>query len=377
MSAIDLDYGALTIDTCIFDGHGIALEKGLFKQLDQFSGSPVKLIFADVVQHELLAHLTKKIKDARDKITQGLRVSLAQQLSDQTQNDNARALLFGHGDDAEIAQNRLVAFYASTGAEIVAAEKYASVATLIHMYFQAKSPFDSAGEKKHEFPDALVLLTIEAWAKENSTKVLAVSSDAGWRKFAETSEHIDVVENLGDAISHFQPHNTTRNIIAELVSAITQGKTNGILDAVASAIENSLDGADIYVEASSAYYFEEDDIYATYTRHEFIEEQPGIPEINVIRIDADSLVLQLIASVTCDVHCTFSLSVRDPIDKDYVRIGDNSLTQEVSYHTEVLVTLSGDFTKGLDSIEVDDIEILEMIGHVDFGDIEPDWGYEE
>ncbi|WP_292995217.1 PIN domain-containing protein [Nitrosomonas sp.] len=373
MSAIDLDYGALTIDTCIFDNHGITLEKGLFKQLDQFSGSPVKLVFADVIYHELLAHLTKKTKEARDKVTQGLRASLAQQLSDQTQNDNARALLFGLGDDAEIARNRLTAFYANTGAETVSAEKYANVATLIHLYFQAKSPFDTAGEKKYEFPDALALLSIEAWAKENSTKVLAVSADIGWRKFAETSDYIDVVENLGDAISHFQPHNAARNIIAELSLAVTQGKSNSILNAVVSAIENSLDGLDIYVEASSAYYFEEDDIYATYKKHEFIEESPGVPEINVIRIDADSLVLQLIASVICDVHCTFNLSVRDPVDKDYVSIGDNSLTQEEEYQTEILVTLSGDFTKGLESIEVDDIEILETIENVDFGDVEPDW----
>jgi len=377
MSAIDLDYGALTIDTCIFDGHGIALEKGLFKQLDQFSGSPVKFVLADVVHHELTAHLTKKIKEAREKVTQGLRASLAQQLSDQTQNDNARALLVGQGDDAEIAQNRLAAFYASTGAEIVSAEKYASVATLVYMYFQATPPFGPAGEKKHEFPDALALLTIEAWAKENETKVLAVSSDAGWKKFAESSDHIDVVENLGDAISHFQPHNAARDIIAELAAVITERKSNRVLDAVASAIENSLDVADIYVEASSAYYFEEDDIYATYTNHEYVEEHPGVPEINVIRIDADSLVLQLVARVTCEVHCTFSLSVRDPIDKDYVRIGDNSLAQEESYQTEVLVSLSGDFSQGLESLDVADVEVLETVSHVDFGDVEPDWGYEE
>jgi hypothetical protein len=377
MPTIDLDYGALTIDTCIFDGHGIALEKGLLKQLDQFSGSPVKLVLADIVHHELLAHLTKKIKEARDKVSQGLRASLAQQLSDQTQNDNARTLLFGHGDDAEIAQNRLTTFYASTGAEIVGSEKYANITTLIHMYFQAKSPFDTAGEKKHEFPDALALLAIEAWAKEKSIKVLAVSTDTGWKNFSETSENIVVVENLGDAISHFQPHNAAKNIIAALAAVITQGKNNKVLDTVKFAIENSLDGADIYVEASSAYYFEEDDINAIYKNHEFIEERPGTPEINVIRIDADCLILQLAVNVTCDVHCTFSLSVRDQIDKDYVRIGDNSLIQEENYQTEILVVLSGDFTQGLENLEVLDVEVLETIGHVDFGNVEPDWGDEE
>lgn len=68
MSEIDLDYGALTIDTCIFDANGISLEKGLFKQLDQFSGGPVKFVLANVVHYEVLAHLTKEIKEARTKV---------------------------------------------------------------------------------------------------------------------------------------------------------------------------------------------------------------------------------------------------------------------------------------------------------------------
>lgn len=377
MATIDLDYGAFTVDTCVFDGHGIALEKGLLKQLDQFSQSPVKFVIADIVHHELKSHLSRKIKEAREKVTHALRASLAQQLCDQTQNDDARSLLMGKGDDAQVAENRLSEFYANTGTEIVAAEKYAGVGRLIQMYFEAQSPFDSAGEKRHEFPDALALLTLEAWAKENTTKILAVSTDGGWKQFAQSSSYIDVVENLGDAISHFQPHNAARDIISELASAITNGQRNGVLDAVASAIESSLDGADIHVEASSAYYFDEDDVYATYVSHEFVEERPGVPEINLIRVHSDCLVLQLAAIVTCEVHCSFSLSVRDPIDKDYVRLGDTSLETEESYQTEILVSLSGDFSEGLNSLAVDEVEILETIAHADFGEIEPDWGYEE
>lgn len=47
------------------------------------------------------------------------------------------------------------------------------------------------------------------------------------------------------------------------------------------------------------------------------------------------------------------------------------------YYTEVLVTLFGDMSKGLAAMGVTEVEVTDTITHVDFGEIEPDWGYEE
>jgi hypothetical protein len=67
-AAAQLDYGALCVDTCIFDSNAIALEKGLLKQLEQFASSPVRFLMPDIVQKELHEHLSRRARDARNKI---------------------------------------------------------------------------------------------------------------------------------------------------------------------------------------------------------------------------------------------------------------------------------------------------------------------
>jgi hypothetical protein len=371
------DYGALTIDTCIFDQQGIALEKGLFKQLTQFADSPIKLVFVDIIHNELKSHLVKNIKEARNKIQQALEACKTQCLSTDDQILNAKALIFGEGDDVEVAEKRLAAFYNNIGAEIIETHKYVDISRLLKQYFDILPPFENTKEKKNEFPDAFALLTLEKWAEEKNVKILAVSKDKGWIQFANNSDYIEVVENLKEAIAHFQSYPTAKDIFDELRVIISSGKNNDILAAITNAIRNSLDDATIEIFATSSYYYEEDDIYATYVEHRFIEDGNGLTEINLIRTEAGSIVLQLTAYVTCNVHCTFSFSVRDPIDKDDIYIGSNSLEVEENYLTDILITLSGDFSMDLNNVEIDEIEVLETVSTADFDNIEPNWGYED
>lgn len=49
-------------------------------------------------------------------------------------------------------------------------------------YFAENAPFKK-GEKKNEFPDAIVLNSLETWCKENETKVYVVSQDSDLNSF--------------------------------------------------------------------------------------------------------------------------------------------------------------------------------------------------
>ncbi|MEI7708738.1 MAG: PIN domain-containing protein [Chlorobium sp.] len=369
------DYDAFTIDTCIFDNYNIDFGGGLLKQLEQFLNSPVKFIISDIIHNELKSHLTKKIHDARDVISKGLDISLELKLSDQLQNKKANELLIGNGADDVIAENRILNFYANTGAKMVCADSYVCLNDLIKMYFSVKPPFENQSKKKHEFPDAFALLTLESWAKKNKSKILVVTSDQGWKKFAESSLYIDVIENLRTAISHFQPHNAANTIIEELQTAIIRQTANIILDKIEDAIKNSIENTDIFPEASSFYNLEGDTVYATYLSHKYIE-QSGKPEINVIRIGDGSLVIQLLVSITCEVSCEFSLYFRDTIDHEDIKISEVIREQEETYLSEVLVSLSGDFSQGLKQVFVSNVEVIETLSTVDFGDIEQNWGDE-
>jgi len=78
------------------------------------------------------------------------------------------------------------------------------------------------------------------------------------------------------------------------------------------------------------------------------------------------------------VHANFDFSVRDSIDKDYVGIGYASCKMKSSYKTDIVVTLAGNFSDGIDNIDAEEIEVMETLRYADFGEVEPDWrGYED
>ena len=65
----------------------------------------------------------------------------------------------------------------------------------------ASPPFEEPDKKKHEFPDAIALLSLEEWAEVNKTRILAVSCDRGWAAFAAESEWIVVDSDLASALA--------------------------------------------------------------------------------------------------------------------------------------------------------------------------------
>lgn len=377
MSEIELDYDAITIDTCIFDSNGITLERGLLKQLDQFRESPVQILISEVIDNEILLHLTDKIKDARAKINQALRAAKNQLRVTDNAIAEAKELIYDVGEDVEVARGRIEKFYNLAGVETVPCAGAVDISELVSRYFNFKAPFEKTTDKKNEFPDALALLALEHYAKINDLKILAVSTDKGWAKFSEASERIDVIENLSDAISHFQPHNFAQTTIDAIKSDYVSRKSNAVLDAIEQGIRDSLDGIDIYVEASSSFAYEEDDVFTVYDRHDVRCDAKGNPEINLIRVESELVVIQLTAYVKCEVHASFGLAVWDSVDKEYVGMGSTSAYVEEEYSTEVLISLTGDFSKGLDLVEVEEVEVIDVPSHVDFGEIEPDWWHEE
>src|SRR5260370_35343081 len=89
--------------------------------------------------------------------------------------------------------------------EIVCAAE-TDIKQLMARYFAAAPPFEGSGKKKNEFPDAIALLSLEAWAKAKSKTILAISNDGGWASFAEDSEHIDLGNDLAARLPMLSEH---------------------------------------------------------------------------------------------------------------------------------------------------------------------------
>jgi len=375
MEDVELDYGAITIDNSTLKGEGYKFYEGLLKQMVQFSKSPVKVVQADIVHNEAKKHISNEIKNAKSSVNQALRSALKHLRISKESMDAASGLLTVEVEDNDLADDRLKEYYKWIGAEVLNSNAYVDFERLMSMYFETKAPFEGGKNKKNEFPDAIALISLEAWAEENDTNIIAVSGDKGWKAFSENSDRINVIDNLAAAFEVFQPHTQVTNIIAHIREDALLEDENRILQEIEKAITNSLDWANVEIEASSAFYYEEDEVYVTYLEHALAVDDSGLVEVKVVRIEEEAVVLKVRADVQCEVSATFGFSVRDSIDRDYVGMGSSTCTTEELYTTDILICLTGDFAKGIESLDVDEIEVLETIKYAEFGEIEPDWGH--
>lgn len=376
MAEIDLKYGALTIDTSIFDGQGLALESGLLKHLEQFSHSPGTLVLSEIVIRELQKHLSEKAQESKAQIEKALRSAGLHLAVSEENRKKAGDLVSVAADPKEIARGRLTAFLVSTGARSIPVDG-ASVNKLTQLYFDATPPFEKSGSKKSEFPDAIALMSLERWAEENNVVLLAVSGDKGWSDFAETSKWIDVVDHLGSAISLFQPYNAARSVVAEIQNVLFLNAKSDIENEICDAVIKSLEDARISYDASSRFDYDLEEMDAEYTSHEYLEVD-GKPQVNLVRVEENKIVIQVPVEVSCVVRASFSLAVYDSIDKDYTPVGSTEVEREKSYEADALITLAGDYNKGFAELQIVEVEVRGSPKHVNFRMLEPDgWDYEE
>lgn len=373
MDAIELDFGAITIDNSTFKSEGYKFDEGLLAQMKQFKESPVRVLQTDIVHNEAINHIGQEITKTRTAIGQTLRSANKQLKIKSDVIENARKLLSIDGSEAEIAEARLEEYYELIGAEIIDSEKYTDLSLLTRMYFSTEAPFEDKKDKKNEFPDAIALLALEGWAERNDINIIAVSEDNGWKNYSEDSNRITLISSLDEALEKFQPHNKVASIIKNIRKDSLLDNNNHVLQKIEQAIIDSIDGYDIWIEASSYLSFEWEETSAAYISHYLDKDTEGFVKIRVISINDESIVLKVGTTVKVEVEASFDFSVRDSIDKDYVGIGTNVCTTIEDYHTDILLTLTGDFSQDFDNIEFSDIEVLETIGQANFGEIEPDW----
>jgi len=377
MENVELDYGAITIDNAALKGEGYRFSEGILVQMCQFKDSPVEVIQTDIVHKEAIKHIGQEILKTRTSIEQALRSANKQLKISSADIDKAKDLLSVEGSEHDVAESRLIKYYDFIGAEIIHSEDHVDLPLLMKRYFDTEAPFETGKDKKHEFPDAIALLSIEGWAKKNNINVIAVSEDNGWKRYAENSKRITLVSSISEALEKFQPHNKVTAVIEKLREDSLLDKGNHVLDDIKQAIKVSVLRSDFWVKAISDLRFTFDTGYATYISHEFDSDKEGLVKIRVIRIDDASIVLRVGATVIAEAECDFEFSDRNSKDNVYYGMGDNIYRTTETYHTDILLTLSGDFSQGLNDVSVTNIEVLEDLATVSFGEIEPAWREEQ
>lgn len=368
-------FGAITLDTSIFDAQGLKLESGLLKQLEQFRYSSTKLIISEIVKEEIWSHITEKTKDAKKEIEKSLKQAKDYWQIKEHEIEEIKEKVFGKREVQEIVAERFNHFVDATSLEVIEAQNYLIVSELIQKYFQSKPPFSETGKKKNEFPDAIALISLEAWANKNKTKVIVVTSDNDWKNFCKSSEQLCASDDFAGALGLFQLQDAD-DICRYLSEKYKSGDLENVKEAIFDALEYKIDDFNIYsAEAESSYSYEEEitDIKVNGFQFKSLE----LPNIifRPVNFDDDSLTVESRLSVNVCVECSFSFSVYDSLDKEDVGIGGNTVSTQADLEVEVLITFVGDLSKIGAEVEIDDVEIeIKAPASIDFGFVDPDWG---
>ncbi|MGI2147805.1 PIN domain-containing protein [Shewanella baltica] len=365
------EYGAILVDTSIFDAHGLKLEKGLLGKLSQFKDSDIDYLLPDVIKGEVKSHLEQRVKSARASLEKALNDAGDHLFFEGSELNDAKSILIDSNEIEGLATNRVDKFIDNTGALVLECGDYVSVSELLQQYFQNEPPFAEAGKKKNEFPDAIVLLATEAWAKENSIRVLAVARDGDWENYCEKSDSIDCTEDFSYALSKFNKATAPFAFLSLLVEKLEEEDDDAadFVEKIRIGVESYFDGFTPDQEADSFHYWEPDGCHGWLSDFELADN-----DFKIVDHAEDYIVLEVRANITVGVEGEFSLSQYDSIDRDHVYMGSVTATVEEEFTSEILVTVYGDLTGSLSDLDVEEIEVVNPITSVDFGTLEPDYG---
>lgn len=367
------EISAITLDTSVFDGNGNRFEHGLLARLNQFNATDdITFLISDVVAGEVRRHVAQEAADSRTKVTSALKeVGKAWQTTI-ANRDAALNALFGEESPQELAERRFETFLEETAAEILESKDRVDVSRMLQDYFEGVAPFGKVANKKNEFPDAIALQALENWAIEHDTVILAVSKDGDWKKYAKSSEHLQVVDDLALALSYF--HQNANVACSRLVARLKSGELE-VDELIQVAVETAVNYSVVVPEISSGYFFEaeidEVVVRAVRLNHEAFR---GDPFRVVDKPKEDLLVVEAQVEADIEVSADITFSVTDSVDRDEVVIGSTYAETTVTRNFTVLLTFEGDL--GADA-ELMDAEVSSKGRNVNipvnFGEVSPDW----
>jgi hypothetical protein len=73
-------------------------------------------------------------------------------------------------------------------------------------YFDLIPPFGARKDKRHEFPDAISLLSLESWSEDHGHDIYVVSGDKGLREAAALTSRLKPMERLANLIEAALAH---------------------------------------------------------------------------------------------------------------------------------------------------------------------------
>ncbi|MCY4049287.1 MAG: PIN domain-containing protein [Hyphomicrobiales bacterium] len=358
---------AISLDTNIFYKPHPNLESPMLRRLDQFKCTDISVIFLEIVVREIKKKIKYQAKQTRSK----LKASFQKCQERWRSNFDFDTMLQLTGIDVnfdDLVNGQFSEFREHVAAIIIPVKGNVNIEKLVDNYFDTEPPFENKKEKKHEFPDAMALLSLEAWAKQCGNYVLLVSKDSGWQKFSELSDYLFCVEDLAVALDYFNEDG--RLIAVQAVSMLQNETANTLSGKIEVVIRNYLARNDFSVNADLCLAWE-GEIYEADLQNWQVSE---FTQPHIIAFDEETVTFTVDLECTVKFTANFGFYLYDSVDKDCVHVGNEEFSKKDDIQLSVLLTISRNFHPEPKCIKA---YITTQRIEVNFGSIEPDWGYEE
>ncbi|MFP3891196.1 MAG: PIN domain-containing protein [Ralstonia sp.] len=363
---------ALTLDTSIFDRAGLAMEAGLLAQLSQFRDSDIRLVIASTVANEVRRHLAENAEKATGALQNALRdTGRHQALPAAVQQQVAEAVDAASMETRNRACQRFDDWVARVGATVLNEAQFASIAEVMRRYEAAEPPFGASGNKKHEFPDAVALSTLEGWATTNGTKILAVTQDNDWRRYGAQSRRLVVVDDLADALAGLQRLAEANEVADRFAVSLEDGDPLELGKELLASLQRHDGSIEFNVEADSQFSFAEEGVDVAFERIELGDPRDARANFETVSYGDGEAVIKVVASVTTAIDVHFSFERWDSVDREYMSMGSATISRTEEIEFEALVTVAIDVPPG--EMTIESVEILPTVHRLNFGEIEPDW----
>lgn len=190
------------LDTNVFESAKFSYTSENMKRLLEKTKNPnIKLKIVDVVKNEVEKRIKSNISDSLEPIDKNKLAIIASSLD--LDPDAGKMHIINQLIDK--LKKTFNTFLAVNDIEIISSNY--DLTELTERYFNLRTPFTE--QKKHEFPDAIILLTIKRYHNNNPDKTIAtISNDNSFKEFAKEN-NIQNFDKISNALSFLIKQNET------------------------------------------------------------------------------------------------------------------------------------------------------------------------
>lgn len=345
------EYDAITVDTNIFEKENYNLENGILATFEQFATiDGIDFILSEIVYNEIISHMEKNTLSALSDYIKVLKNSYFYKLDDSVTLDKIKDIKAVNVQN--VVKARIDEYQRKTNFELIPVDGV-DAKEVVKAYFEKKPPFSE--KKKEEFPDAFALQSLANWANTDSKKILLISQDKDWLLFCNTNPNMVCVKTIEDAFSIlFENKGVALQLLKNIFSNVY--KQDSLYLLIDGTLMEIADRISVELNITSCYECEENYFEAGYVDiSEFYYE-----EIEIVKYDKDnnSYTISIPVSLTYYIEADYSFYVKD--EDDYIHLGNNSISKEMYFKTNLLITLQPNITSIKES-EIIDVDFKNYI----------------